>query len=188
VTLTMRSPNSFILEAVARARHQAAYSRADSESRYPDRRINRMGGNVAHALLPLAYLMAISLASWGVAHLLDRAPHSSVGACVTSGIRPLVSDDIRGTGEFCVAAAAARASVYIDQLRPGGTYTTLLVYPRMHLQRARPCVCRIQVRVRSRRGQCGWWIHQMLTNRGDCRPAKRCPRYVCRTGQRCSLC
>jgi hypothetical protein len=107
------------------ARHQGG---CDRELRYPDRRINRMGSIVVQLLPTLAYLMAISLATLGVARLIDGAPHSSVAACVTSGFRPLVSTDIQGTAEFCASTATARAGVYVSQLQPRGTYTTLLVY------------------------------------------------------------
>jgi hypothetical protein len=72
--------------------------------------------------------MLIGLATWGVAHLVDGGPQTPASACVTSGIRPLAFADVRGTGEVCAAATAARASVSVDQLRPEGTYTTLLAY------------------------------------------------------------
>jgi hypothetical protein len=130
--VSMRSPNSFVLEALARARHQAAFDEADRESRHrhgpPDPGLSQIVGNASHVLPPLAYLMVISLAAWGVAHVVDAAPRSSPSACVTSGFRPLVSGDIRGTGEVCAAAATARANVYVDQLQPGGTYTILLLH------------------------------------------------------------
>jgi hypothetical protein len=72
--------------------------------------------------------VAIGLASCGVARLVDTVPRSPAPACVSSSIRPLVSADIRGTGEVCAASGAARASVNAEQLRPGGTYMTLLRY------------------------------------------------------------
>jgi len=128
VTLTKRSHNSLLLEAVTRARQPASYGGAGIVLRYPRHSVNRIGGIVGQVLPLLAYLLSIGLATWSAVRLVDAAPHSSVAACVTSGIRPLVSGDIRGTAEFCAATAAARASVYVSQLQPGGTYTTLLVY------------------------------------------------------------
>ena len=132
----MPSPNSLVLTALAGTRHQAGFDEANRDSRPRDPAVSRIVGNAAHVVLPLAYLIAISLATWGGAHLVDAAPRPSASACVTSGIRPVISADVRGTGEVCVAAAAVRASVYADQLRPGGTYTTLLLY---HLDPATAC-------------------------------------------------
>jgi hypothetical protein len=109
--------------------------------------------------------MTISLLTWGAIRFVDMAPHPSVAACVTSGMRPLVSGDIRGTGEFCAAAAAAHASVYFSQLQPGGTYATLLVYhpsagaayPAVHVSMAQPTQPTRTVRVdTSNADRYGW--------------------------------
>jgi hypothetical protein len=79
-------------------------------------------------VVPLvAYLMAISLATWGVAHLVGATPTASAPACITSGIRALMTADLLGSGEICAAAAGVRASLNVNQLRPGGSYRTLLV-------------------------------------------------------------
>jgi hypothetical protein len=127
----MTQTNSLVL-ALARARHQKQQDAANCEQRIQgsrrDHSASRIITTTAHTLPLLAFAMAIILTSCGIARLLNTGSRSSDTACVTSSIRPLVSSDLRGTGEVCAALAATRASVYAEQLMPGGTYTTLLLY------------------------------------------------------------
>jgi hypothetical protein len=128
----MRRTNSLVLEALARARDQAPLDTTHREQRGQDSRRDASSSRIittAARTLPLvAFAMAIVLTTYGITRIFDRGSRSSDSACVTSSIRPLVPSNLQGTGEVCTAAAATRARLYAEQLTPGGTYTTVLLY------------------------------------------------------------
>lgn len=133
-----RSHTSLVLEQFAVARHRTPPEKANRGRSDRDGRPVSLLKKAAHLLPLLAFPMVLSLASCGVARLVNVVPGSPAAVCATSSIRPLVSANIRGTGEVCTTSAAARASMYAEQLTPGGTYTTLL-----HYQLEPPTICQV---------------------------------------------
>jgi hypothetical protein len=131
------------MAALARVLREAQFNEANRDWRVqdsrpgPGHRASWIVRNVAHLIPFLAFPVIISLASYGIARLVDTVPRLPAASCATAIIRPLVSASVHGTGEVCVDSAAARANVSADQLRPGGTYTTLLHYQLESVTRCR---------------------------------------------------